>query len=476
MELSRFKKINSYEWEIPKTREMRVPGKIFASEKLIEGMDEKVWEQVTNVATLPGIQKASMAMADAHWGYGFPIGGVAAFDPDENGVVSVGGVGFDVNCGVRTLRTNLTKKDVKPKIKELIDQLFRDIPAGLGIRGEILLTSEQVTRVLTEGSRFIVELGYGTKEDLEFTEEEGRVSGGNPENVSELALKRERRQVGTLGAGNHYLEIQYVDEIYDEKIAKTFGLEKDQVIVTIHCGSRALGHQIGTDYLKILAEASRKYGIPIHERELVCAPINSDEGQKYISAVKCAINYAFANRQVITALARKSFVRIFKDAELKMMYGIGHNTLKKEKHKVNGKLKSLWVHRKGSTRAFGPGHEEIPNAYKKVGQPVIIGGTMGTHSYILAGTEEGMEKAFGSSCHGAGRAMSRTKAKRMWYGKKLVEELKEKGIYIRGHSMPGLAEEAPGAYKPVEEVVDSIHNANLAKKVVRVKPLGNIKG
>lgn len=476
MELSKFKKINDYEWDIPKTGDMRVPGKIFASSNLVKDMDEKVWEQITNVATLPGIQKASLAMADAHWGYGFPIGGVAAFDPEEKGVVSVGGVGFDVNCGVRTLKTNLFRKDIEPKIKEIVDQLFKDIPAGLGRRGEIILTDEQVNRVLTEGSRFAIELGYGIPEDLEFTEEKGCVSGAKPENVSELAMKREKKQVGTLGSGNHYLEIQYVDEIYDEKTAKVFGLEKDQVLVTIHCGSRALGHQIGTDYLKTLAEASRKYGIPIHERELVCAPIESDEGQRYISAVKCAINYAFANRQVIAALARKSFKRIFPDSELKMLYGVGHNTVKEEKHKIGGKLKNVWVHRKGSTRAFGPGREEIPKDYQTVGQPVLIGGTMGTYSYILAGTKKGMEKSFGSACHGAGRAMSRTRAKKTWYGKKIVQELLKKGIYIRGHSMLGLAEEAPGAYKPVEEVVNSAHNANLARKVVRVKPLGNIKG
>jgi len=473
MEISRFKKINDYEWEIAKTGSMNVPGIIFASSGLIKDMDEKVWEQVSNVATLPGIQKASMAMSDAHWGYGFPIGGVAAFDANENGVVSVGGVGFDVNCGVRTLKT---RKEVEPKIKELVDQLFRDVPAGLGIKGEISLSSQQVDNILTQGAKHVVELGYGTKEDLEFTEENGSISGADIKNVSDLALRREKKQVGTLGSGNHYLEIQYVDEIYDEKIAKAFGLEKDQILVTIHCGSRALGHQIGTDYLKILAEASRKYKIPIHERELVCAPINSKEGQKYISAVKCAINYAFANRQVITALARKSFTRIFKDSELKMFYGIGHNTLKQEKHKVDGKLKDLLVHRKGSTRAFGPGRPEIPKAYRGVGQPVIIGGTMGTHSYILAGTEQGMEKAFGSACHGAGRAMSRTKAKKIWHGKEIVEKLKKKGIYIRAHSMSGLAEEAPGAYKAVEEVVNSIHNANLAKKIVKVKPIGNMKG
>ena len=387
-----------------------------------------------------------------------------------------GGVGFDVNCGVRTLKTNLYKKDVEPKIKELVDQIFRDIPAGLGIRGEILLKDNQINRVLTEGSKFVVELGYGTQEDLKFTEEQGRILGANPKDVSDIALRREKKQVGTLGSGNHYLEIQYIDEIYDEKAAKVFGLEKNQIVITIHCGSRALGHQVGTDYLKVLAEASRKYGIPIRDRELVCAPVNSDEGQKYISAVRCAINYAFANRQVIAALTRKSFSRIFKNAELKMFYDVGHNTLKEEKHKINGKLKKLWVHRKGSTRAFGPGREEIPQSYRKIGQPVIIGGTMGTHSYILVGTEQGMEKSFGSACHGAGRAMSRTKAKKIWYGKKVIQDLKDEGIYVRCHSLHGVAEVAPLAYKSVEEVVNSIHNATLAKKVAKVKPLGNIKG
>jgi len=474
MDIQKFKQINDYEWEIPKTGSMRVPGKIFASRKLIEEMDEKVWEQLSNVATLPGIQKASIAMADAHWGYGFPIGGVAAFDANE-GIVSVGGVGFDGGCGVRALKTNLTLGDVQPKIKELIDELFRTVPAGLGSRGKILLSDAEVNEVLREGAKWVVEKGYGTEKDLEFIEDNGSIKGAMPEAVSSLALKREKKQVGTLGSGNHYLEVQYVDEIYDVEVAKKYGLEKNQIFVWIHCGSRALGHQIGTDYLKVLAEASRKYGIPIHERELVCAPINSEEGQRYFGAMCCALNYAHANRQVIAHLVRQGFSRIFPNAEVETFYEISHNSCKAERHNIDGKSKIVYVHRKGATRAFGPEREELPKPYRSVGQPVLIGGTMGTYSYILHGVKEG-ERAFFSSCHGAGRAMSRTAAKKKFWGQTLIKELEAKGIYVRAHSMSGLAEEAPLAYKAVEEVVEAIHNANLARKVARLRPIGNIKG
>ena len=381
------------------------------------------------------------------------------------------------NCGIATLKTNLMLDEVKPKIKELVDELFARVPAGLGSRGEIKLSREEQFEVMKEGAKWVVEKGYGYEEDLDYIEENGKVDGAVPENVSETALKRERGQVGTLGSGNHYLEVQYVDEIYDEKTAKAFGFERNQILVTLHCGSRALGHQIGTDYLKILAAASRKYGIKIRERELVCAPINSPEGQRYFGAVNCAINYAFANRQVIAHLSREAFKKVFPDAELKMFYNIGHNTVKVEWHDVDGKKKRLYVHRKGSTRSFGPGREELPKAYREIGQPVIIGGTMGTCSYILVGTKEGEKISFGSVCHGAGRTMSRHQAKRTWRGTELVKLLWEKyGIYVRAHSMPGLAEEAPGAYKDVTKVVDVIHNAGLAKKVIKVKPLGVIKG
>ncbi len=476
MDLSKLRRINDYEWEIPKQGEMNVPGRIFGMKRVVEEMDEKVYEQCSNVACLPGIVKASLVMPDGHWGYGFPIGGVAAFDPDEGGVVSVGGVGFDINCGVRTMISNLTERDVRPKIKELVDELFRTVPAGLGSRGEIVLTRAQVNEVLTEGARWVVEQGYGTEDDLEYTEENGRVEGADPSAVSETAIKRERGQVGTLGSGNHYLEVQVVDEIYDERAANAFGLFEGQVVITFHCGSRALGHQIGTDYLKVLAEASRKYGIKIREKELVCAPINSPEGQKYFAAVCCAINYAFANRQVIAHLARKAFSKIFPGEDLKTLYDIGHNTCKIEEHEVDGKKKRLYVHRKGSTRAFGPGRKELPLKYRSVGQPVIIGGSMGSCSYILVGTEESMVKAFGSTCHGAGRRMSRTQAKKKFWGEQVIRRLAQKGIYVRAHSMPGVAEEAPEAYKDVNEVIESVHHAILSTKVARLRPIGNIKG
>ncbi|MEM2089891.1 MAG: RtcB family protein [Candidatus Pacearchaeota archaeon] len=473
MDLKKFKKIGEYEWEIPKQGDMLVPGKIFASEKLIREMDEKVWEQLSNVACLPGIQQAAIAMPDAHWGYGFPIGGVAAFS--EDGVVSVGGVGFDGGCGVRALKTDLMLEDVKPKIKELIDELFRIVPAGLGSRGKILLRDEEVHEVLTLGAKWVVEKGYGVPEDLEFIEDKGSIKGAIPEAVSELALKREKKQVGTLGSGNHYLEVNYIDEIYDEKIAKRFGLEKNQVMVWIHCGSRALGHQIGTDYLKVLAEASRKYKIPIRDRELVCAPIQSEEGQRYFGAMTCALNYAYANRQVIAHLVREGFSKIFPKASVETFYEISHNSCKAERHVVDNKTIEVYVHRKGATRAFGPEREELPKAYRAIGQPVLIGGTMGTFSYILHGTKEG-SKTFFSSCHGAGRAMSRTQAKKQWRGTKVIEELNARGIYVRCHSFAGVAEEAPSAYKPVEDVVDAVDKANIARKVCRLRPIGNIKG
>ena len=476
MELRKLKRHKEYQWIIPQTGDMIVPGQIFASQQLIEEMDEKVYEQVTNVACLPGLQRFSIAMPDAHWGYGFPIGGVAAFDPQEGGVVSVGGVGFDVNCGVRTLKTGMVWEDIKPHLRSIIDTLFSIVPAGVGSRGEISLSSSQIQEVLTKGAQWVVSRGYGTQEDLDFTEDRGMVSGADPSAVSEVALRRERRQVGTLGSGNHYLEIQRVDEIYNPEVAQKFGLAVDDVVVTIHCGSRALGHQVGTDYLKSLAAASRKYGIPIRERELVCAPINSPEGRQYLSAVNCAINYAFANRQVITHLVRLGFEKVLPKVEIHMLYDIGHNTCKVERHQIDGQSKEVYVHRKGATRAFGASRENIPSAYRGVGQPVIVGGTMGTASYILVGTEYGEQVAFASVCHGAGRRMSRKKAKKTWRGDRLVRELEAKGIYVRGHSFAGLAEEAPGAYKDVSEVIEAIHNAGLASKVARLQPMGCIKG
>jgi tRNA-splicing ligase RtcB len=476
MDLKTMHKINDYLWEIPKQGEMRVPGRIFASEKLIREMDEKVREQVTNVAMLPGIQVASIAMPDAHWGYGFPIGGVAAFDPDEGGIISMGGVGFDISCGVRTMKTGMTREEIMPRIKTLVDELFRRVPAGLGSEGLIKLTPGQIDEMLLGGAEWALRKGYGVKEDLEYIEEHGRIDGAEPDHVSDTAKKRQYREMGTLGSGNHYLEVQVVTDIYDEKTAQAMGLRKDDVVISVHCGSRGLGHQIGTDYLKSLAFTLQKYNISIKDRELACAPINSPEGKKYFGAMSAGINCALANRQIITHLVREIFTEVYPEGRIKMLYDISHNTCKVETHTVNGKKKRLHVHRKGATRAFGPGQIDLPVEYRHAGQPVLIGGTMGTSSYILVGTEEGMESAFGSACHGAGRAMSRTQAKKRWHGREVVKDLEEMGILVRGHSYAGIAEEAPESYKDVTEVVEAAHHANLARKVARVKPIACVKG
>ncbi len=476
MELKSLIKIGDYEWEIPQKGEMQVPGKIFGSKKLIENMDEKVREQVTNVACLPGIVKASMAMPDAHWGYGFPIGGVAAFDPEKGGIISVGGVGYDISCGVRCLRTGLKREEVLPTIEKLVDALFATVPSGVGSEGKIRLSIDQLDEVLVGGARWAVEKGFGEKEDLDYIEEKGCLLGADPGCVSVEAKRRQYRQVGTLGSGNHYLEIQYVAEIYNREVAQAFGIEEDDVVVSIHCGSRALGHQIATDYLKVLAKAAKKYGIPIKEKELVCAPINSPEGEKYYKAMVCGVNCALANRQVISHLVREVFEKFFPHAKISLLYDVSHNTCKIEEHRVDGVIKRLYVHRKGATRAWGPGRPELPERYRQVGQPVLIGGTMGTASYILVGTKESEEKAFGSACHGAGRAMSRHQALKKWRGEQVIHELRKKGIIIRTKSKRGAAEEAPQAYKDVTEVVESAHKALLACKVAKLLPMGCIKG
>ncbi|NPA49300.1 MAG: RtcB family protein [Thermodesulfobacteria bacterium] len=476
MEIKSLVQISEYEWEIPKKGAMNVPGRIFASRKLLEEMDEKVREQVTNVACLPGIVKASIAMPDAHWGYGFPIGGVGAFDPEAGGVISVGGVGYDISCGVRCLRTGLKKEEVEPYLEELIDTLFRTVPAGVGSEGKIKLSINQLDEVLVGGARWAVAKGYGLPEDLEYIEEKGCLPGADPSCVSIEAKKRQYRQIGTLGSGNHYLEVQYVAEIYDAEAAEAFGLSPGDVIVSIHCGSRALGHQIATDYLKVLAKAAKKYGIPIREKELVCAPILSPEGERYYRAMACGVNCALANRQVITHLVREVFAEVIPEARVTVLYDISHNTCKIEEHAVNGKRKKLYVHRKGATRAWGPGRPELPARYQKVGQPVIIGGSMGTASYILVGTTEGEEKAFGSACHGAGRTMSRHQALKRWRADQIIEALRKKGIIVRAKSKRGLVEEAPEAYKDVSAVVEVAHKAGLARKVAKVLPMGCIKG
>ncbi|MCD6415023.1 MAG: RtcB family protein [Candidatus Diapherotrites archaeon] len=475
----KFVEKEKFVWEVPKEGDMLVPARVYADETIANHLKAELtgeWSalrQLVNVASLPGIQKAAIAMSDVHPGYGFPIGGVAAFDVDD-GVITMAGIGFDVNCGVRTIRTPLKKEDVEKKKEELAQKLFEHIPAGLGSTGKLKLDENQIDEVLIKGSEYVIEQGYGLPEDLEYTEEKGRIKGADPSNVSHKAKKRQYKQVGTLGSGNHYLEVQYVEEVFDEKAAKVYGLEEGQVVVSLHCGSRALGHQVGTDYLQVLEEASKKYGIPVKERELVSAPFQSPEGQKYFSAVNAAINCAFANRQVLNHLARESFNDVFGLAheEMPLLYDIAHNTCKLEEHEG----KKLIVHRKGSTRAFGPGRKEIPKAYRSIGQPVLIGGTMGTHSYILHGTEFGMKEAFGSACHGAGRRMSRAKAKREWWGESIQKKLLSQGIVVKGHSRAGLAEEAPGAYKDVDRVVNIMHDVGLARKVVKLKPMVCIKG
>ena len=476
MELKQLKRLGEYQWEIPMNKDMRVPAFIFASRELVSEMDEKVREQLSNVASLPGIVKAAIAMPDAHWGYGFPIGGVAAFDPDEGGIISVGGVGYDISCGVRNLLTGLTKDEILPFLEPLIDRLFQVVPSGVGSEGKIRLAPAELDDVLTGGAQWAVELGYGFPEDLDYVEEKGRLPGADPSCVSDVAKHRQYRQIGTLGSGNHYLEIQYVEEIFHRPSAEAFGLKEGDVVVAIHCGSRALGHQIGTDYLQVLGKACRKYQIPIRERELVCAPIRSPEGERYYKAMACGVNCALANRQVITHLTRQVFHEIFPNTSLKILYDVSHNTCKIEKHKANGGVKRLYVHRKGATRAFGPGRAEIPEAFRGVGQPVLIGGTMGTCSYILAGQETGEALAWGSACHGAGRSMSRRAALKRWKGRKVVAELARRGILIRAASYRGAAEEAPETYKDVTRVVDSTHRAGLARIVAIMRPMACIKG
>ncbi len=480
MDTNLLKRRSEFEWEIPQQGAMRVPAVIYASEALIRDMDRKVYEQATNVATLPGIVAASYAMPDAHWGYGFPIGGVAAFDPDEGGVVSAGGVGFDISCGVRCLHTGLARSDVMAVQKDLAEMLYYRIPAGVGSTGAIHLNDAEMDAMLAGGAKWAVERGWGTPEDLERTEEHGQMKHARPGNVSQHAKKRQRDEMGTLGSGNHYLEVQEVTAVHDERIAGIFGLGLGDIVVMIHCGSRGLGHQIGTEYLKRMAIAAGQHGIRLPDRELACAPIASDVGQDYLGAMRAAINCALANRQILTHLVRQVFHDILPQARLPLLYDVSHNTCKVETHRVDGKdaggKRDLYVHRKGATRAFGPGHPDVPEALRAAGQPVLIGGSMGTASYVLAGTKESEALAFSSACHGAGRAMSRHQALRTWKGRQLVDQLAARGILIKSPSMRGIAEEAPDAYKDVSAVVDSADKAGLARTVARLEPLVCIKG
>lgn len=479
-----FKKINDTTWEIPKTYKegMRVPARIISTKKLLDGMDLQVFDQITNVATLPGAVNYVIAMPDAHFGYGFPVGGVAAMDLKE-GVISPGGLGFDLNCGMRLLTTNLTIKDVKPKIKDLVDCLYKLVPPGVGARTPLKLSNSQIDEIAVKGVKWCVENGYGWKNDEKKIEEHGAIDGALPDKISDKAKSRGRNQLGTLGSGNHYLEVQFVSagQIYNEEAAKAFGIhDKDQICIMVHCGSRGFGHQIATDYLKLFDNVMPKYGIKLPDRELSCAPFQSQEGQDYYGAMVGAANFAFSNRQLITYKIREAFKQVFKqDAEkfeIDIIYDVSHNIGKIEKYKVDGKLKELLIHRKGATRSFGPGNEELWGSYKTFGQPVIVGGSMETGSFLLTGTKKAEEETFGSTLHGSGRTMSRTQAKREIRGDKLQKEMEARGIYVKTASMSGLAEEAGLAYKPISDVIEAVEKAGINRAVCMLKPLGNVKG
>ncbi len=475
-------KIDDYRWEIPQdyASGMRVPGLIYASSKLLEMIRrDQAPEQVANVAFLPGIVNHSLAMPDIHWGYGFPIGGVAATTLDD-GVISPGGVGFDINCGVRLVRTDLTLKEVKTRIESLVSELFRMIPSGVGSKGRIKISYNELRKLLERGAEWAVERGYGWEEDILLTEEEGCMKDANPNLISQHALERGKPQLGTLGSGNHFLEIQLIEKIYDANIAGELGLEEGNVSIMIHTGSRGFGHQVCTDHLSSMQKAVHKYGIHLPDRQLACAPVQSTEGRNYYAAMSCAANYAWVNRQCIMHWTREAFAKVFhtsaRELGMRLVYDVAHNMAKIEKHMVDGKKTKLCVHRKGATRSFSPFHPEIPKKYQGIGQPVLIPGDMGRCSYCLAGTDKAMKETFGSTCHGAGRMMSRTYARKQARGRNIQKELYEKGIIVKAENRGVLAEEMSDAYKDVNEVVEVMHQTGISKKVARMKPLGVIKG
>ncbi|MDH3743518.1 MAG: RtcB family protein [Acidobacteriota bacterium] len=472
-------RIDANRWRIPKSGGMRVDGIVYSSAELIDGLlGDPCLEQVANVAHLPGIVGASLGMPDIHWGYGFPIGGVAAMDPDEGGVVSPGGVGYDINCGVRLLRTNLERADLGTHLTSLVEEMYRNIPTGVGAaRKDLRLTVPELRKVLAQGAEWAVERGFGEPEDLEVLEEGGSLANARPHLVSFRALERGRAQLGTLGSGNHFGEVQVVAEIFDRKAATALGLETGQINVTLHTGSRGLGHQVCTDHLKTMVEAGRRYRIDLPDRQLCCAPIRSPEGKAYLGAMSAAANYAFANRQVMTDRVRRSFGRVLgSDCRVDVVYDVCHNIAKFEELEVRGKRRSLCVHRKGATRAYPPGHEKTPEAYRDVGQPVLIPGDMGRYSFVLVGTETAFVDTFGSTCHGAGRRWSRKKAKKEARGRDLLQEMTERGVVVRAAGMATVAEEMPEAYKDVAEVVRVVEAAGLSKIVARLEPIGVIKG
>lgn len=476
-------KVDTCCYRIPKEirPDMRVDGLIFANDNLIEKIRlDQAPDQVANVATLPGIQVASLAMPDIHWGYGFCIGGVCATDPDDGGVISPGGVGYDINCGVRLVKTNLFWDEVKPHIRELVKNLFNSVPAGVGRSGKFRFDEKETRKLMGEGVKFVVGRELGTVIDLSHTEANGRIDGGDPEEVSDHAVKRGSAQCGTLGSGNHFLEVQVVDSIADEKVAKAFGLELNQVCVMIHSGSRGLGYQVCDDALALFRDVPRKYGITLPDRQLACAPAQSPEGKKYIAAMRAAANFGFCNRQLLMQQAREVFAstfgRTWQNLGMSLLYDVAHNIAKLEEHTIDGKKKKVWVHRKGATRAFPAGHPEVPDAYRAVGQPVIIPGDMGRASWVLVGAEGSMTKSFGTTCHGAGRAMSRTAAVKDAGRRRIDQELESRGVIAMAGSKRGLAEEQPMAYKNVDDVVDTVHMAGLSRKVARMRPVGVIKG
>lgn len=476
-------KIDDYRWRIPKSYKqgMRVDGIIYADEKLLKDIrHDRAAEQVANVAFLPGIVQASMGMPDIHWGFGFPIGGVAATDIENGGVISPGGVGYDINCGVRLMKTNLEFRDIQDKLDDLVCALFNDVPAGVGTKGDIRVSAREEKDILMKGAGWAVAKGYGAAEDLEYTEEHGAIPGADPDAVSDRAYERGKAQSGTLGSGNHFLEIQVIDQLYSRDACDTFGLFEGQVVLMIHSGSRGFGYQVCDDYIKTMMHSLRKYDIHIPDRQLVCAPVNSPEGKRYLGAMRCAANYAWANRQCLMYLARGAFARVlgksWEELGMYLIYDVAHNIAKIETHTVDGQQKKLCVHRKGATRAFGPGHPAVPERYKNIGQPVIIPGDMGRNSYLLVGTQQAMDETFGSTCHGAGRLKSRSEAARTVKYDTLLKELSSKGIIVKASGRGTIVEEAPQAYKDVNDVVDVVHNAGISKRVCRMRPVGVIKG
>jgi len=455
-------------YEIPKEGEMKVSAEVFANEKLLRNIKgDKTLEQVKNVAKLPGILGTSLAMPDAHQGYGFPIGGVAAFDIEE-GVISPGGVGYDINCSVRLLRTNLKRKDLKGKEKEILHSLFRTIPSGVGRKGKLKITQKELDEILVDGAQWMLKKGYATKDDIEHIEENGKIKNANPDFVSQRAKSRGLPQLGSLGAGNHFLDVLTVEEIFDKEIAKVFGLEKDQVVILIHCGSRGLGHQVASDYIQLM---DKEFGHPEFDRELVNAPIKSELGKKYLGAMAAAANFAFANKQLITYFVREDLKHYFPKFRAEVVYDICHNIAKFEKHSINGKEREVLVMRKGATRSFGPGRKEIPEDYRKVGQPVLIPGSMGTPSYVLCGTKKAEEVSFGSTAHGAGRVKSRTRARSDMTFEEAKKRMEKRGIFVESGGKKGMVEEAPESYKDIEEVVNVSHELGIGKKVAKLKPL-----